>query len=432
MKYCSIFLLIVLLSNFDNKANSQILIKYLNAESIINLTYNYREIGDEFTTLSKKNNSLLLKTEKPVSLISNDITHKTLIYAEPGDTINLEINKKGLISYYSKNNKYRKNESDLINNLYDNYGPIISLKYKLIWSKSNNLSSLQKTQSLSSNFNNEIDSLNLEYENGLISKGFKNYFNYIFYGIQKLNEIESLHDKADYKSIKAEIDLLNNDVIEVPEVRNLICNVAFNEFKKTKYTLNQKLKYLSSFYDSAIFNNYLLYRQMLLTILFDRQNVNVENLKMFNNLCFDDKFKEAINIEFDTIKISDSSSYKSFIKQFNGKAVYLDFWASWCIPCMEEMPYYQELIKKYPDIKFVFISIDNSIYSWQKASSKFIFMNPKNSFILSNIKNNMIAKELNISTIPRYFLIDSKGNIINHNAPRPSEEKLINEFEKFQ
>lgn len=53
---------------------------------------------------------------------------------------------------------------------------------------------------------------------------------------------------------------------------------------------------------------------------------------------------------------------KEVIAKYKGKLVLFDFWASWCIPCREEMPHSSTLKKEYKDKYIVFVTISKTIY----------------------------------------------------------------------
>jgi thiol-disulfide isomerase/thioredoxin len=112
----------------------------------------------------------------------------------------------------------------------------------------------------------------------------------------------------------------------------------------------------------------------------------------------------------------------------NHKVTYVDFWASWCGPCRGEMPASQALREKYKgeDVNFVYISLDEETNDWADANASFALPSGQ-SFIIPNPSQSTIATQFNVSSIPRYLLIDSSGKVIDDNAPRPSEIERINE-----
>ena len=110
------------------------------------------------------------------------------------------------------------------------------------------------------------------------------------------------------------------------------------------------------------------------------------------------------------------------------KVTYIDFWASWCGPCKGEMPSSQALREEYTakGVNFVYISLDEDKDAWASANKNFALPDG-HSFVLPNPSSSEIPAKFNISSIPRYILMDANGNIVDDNAPRPSETERIKE-----
>jgi thiol-disulfide isomerase/thioredoxin len=123
---------------------------------------------------------------------------------------------------------------------------------------------------------------------------------------------------------------------------------------------------------------------------------------------------------------------KEVIAKYKGKLVLFDFWASWCIPCREEMPRSAILKKKYQDknIVFVTISTDANVADWKKAAKEEALESDHN-FLLLNADQASFTKRYGINTIPRYMLIGKDGKVLIDDAPRPGNQKLaelINQY----
>jgi thiol-disulfide isomerase/thioredoxin len=107
------------------------------------------------------------------------------------------------------------------------------------------------------------------------------------------------------------------------------------------------------------------------------------------------------------------------LADFKGKYVYLDFWATWCTPCLQEMKLIPELKKKYGDkIVFISISTDQDTLQWKK----FLTKNPKYDWVLLHDGLDKQMKEnYEIKTLPAYFLINPYGNFAQSPALRPTQ-----------
>ena len=110
------------------------------------------------------------------------------------------------------------------------------------------------------------------------------------------------------------------------------------------------------------------------------------------------------------------------------KVTYIDFWASWCGPCKGEMPASQALREEYAakGVNFVYISLVEDKDAWASANKNFALPGG-HSFVLPNPSSSEIITKFDISSIPRYVLMDANGNVVDDNAPRPSETERIKE-----
>jgi thiol-disulfide isomerase/thioredoxin len=121
----------------------------------------------------------------------------------------------------------------------------------------------------------------------------------------------------------------------------------------------------------------------------------------------------------------DNLSFEAFMAKQKGKYVLVDFWASWCMPCIQEMPYWKRLMNSYPADKIYFLnlSIDNSTINW-RSKVKQRELQSLNHFLLLNQSKTKLTRQYSIETIPRYLLFDKDGKILNADAPKPSDPAL--------
>ncbi|WP_439132642.1 TlpA family protein disulfide reductase [Polaribacter sp.] len=114
------------------------------------------------------------------------------------------------------------------------------------------------------------------------------------------------------------------------------------------------------------------------------------------------------------------------LDDLKGKYVYFDIWATWCGPCIREIPFLKKVEKEYHDknIAFVSVSIDT-----EKAYDKWKKMIIDRELggiqlLADNAWESQFIEDYMIKGIPRFILLDPNGNIIDANAPRPSNKKL--------
>jgi thiol-disulfide isomerase/thioredoxin len=129
----------------------------------------------------------------------------------------------------------------------------------------------------------------------------------------------------------------------------------------------------------------------------------------------------------------DEEKFNRFLESNRGmRPIYIDFWASWCGPCLREMPSSMELVDKYKGrIAFVYLSLDDDIEAWRKALKKYNLEKPflANHFRIGS--NADAAKLFEVNEIPRYILIDKQGNFVNLKARRPSDPLIYEELDRL-
>ena len=135
-------------------------------------------------------------------------------------------------------------------------------------------------------------------------------------------------------------------------------------------------------------------------------------------------------------KFNDYENYTgetASLDDFKGKFLYLDIWATWCGPCVREIPYLKALEKKYhgKNIEFVSISIDKHT---SREKWKTMIKNKELGgvqLLADNDWSSKFVQDYKIKGIPRFILIDPDGNIVSADAPRPSNKKLIDLFSEL-
>lgn len=112
--------------------------------------------------------------------------------------------------------------------------------------------------------------------------------------------------------------------------------------------------------------------------------------------------------------------------QLKGKAVYFDMWATWCGPCCMEIPYMEKLAEHFKGdkrIQIISVSLDKNKEAWKKKINKDKPQWPQ--YIMPDNFESELCKTYEITGIPRFMMFDKNGKIISIDAPRPSNENII-------
>jgi len=121
------------------------------------------------------------------------------------------------------------------------------------------------------------------------------------------------------------------------------------------------------------------------------------------------------------------------LNELRGKYVYIDIWATWCVPCKSEFPFLAKLKSDYSTKNIIFLSL-----SVDRSSDKEKWVN--------YVKNNKLGgmhviadkdfdsdfiRKFNVASIPRFILIDPLGQIVFANATRPSDPGLRSHLDRL-
>lgn len=124
---------------------------------------------------------------------------------------------------------------------------------------------------------------------------------------------------------------------------------------------------------------------------------------------------------------------KMSLADLKGKFVYIDVWATWCGPCLREIPSLQEVEKQYHDKNITFVSISVDVDKDYETWVNMVKEKELGGIQLLSDKNwkSDFVQAYNINGIPRFILIDPAGNIVSADAPRPSNPELIELFNEL-
>jgi cytochrome c biogenesis protein CcmG/thiol:disulfide interchange protein DsbE len=106
--------------------------------------------------------------------------------------------------------------------------------------------------------------------------------------------------------------------------------------------------------------------------------------------------------------LQDSSGKTVSLKDYRGKVVLLDFWATWCHGCKLEIPWFAEFSRKYGNkgVAVVGVSLDSD--GWKVVSP---FLKAEHIPYQVVLGNDTVAKSYGIENMPDTFLIDREGRV---------------------
>ncbi|MEP2169462.1 MAG: TlpA disulfide reductase family protein [Polaribacter sp.] len=198
----------------------------------------------------------------------------------------------------------------------------------------------------------------------------------------------------------------------------------------------------------TISNDYI--KNRLLASVGTRDIANVENKKEYYDafvmVSTSPKNNEKVKAKYENLQLlekgkpspvftnyTNHAGGKTSLSDFKGKYVYIDVWATWCAPCIAQVPSLKKVEKQYhgKDIAFVSISVDND--RKYKAWKKMVVDEDLSGVQLFADKsfNSDFIVDYKINIIPRFILLGPDGTIVDSNAPRPSDPKLITLFNEL-
>ena len=139
-----------------------------------------------------------------------------------------------------------------------------------------------------------------------------------------------------------------------------------------------------------------------------------------------DKYKLGFDQTSDELKLvsygGDTVYLENVLLNSKHKVVYVDFWASWCRPCIEAFDASRELHKNTKNnVEMIYISIDNLNHNWIE-SVNIEKLDITKCYRVANPKSSRWMDSYNLHSIPRYMIMNRNGSIVNSMAPGPGEE----------
>ena len=157
---------------------------------------------------------------------------------------------------------------------------------------------------------------------------------------------------------------------------------------------------------------------------------------LFKSLVNKPEYLEDVKIQYDKLKLraiwapSPKFAFKDrneniiHLDSLKGKLVYIDIWATWCGPCIKEIPSMKKLqdTLKEEDIVFVSICRQDTKERWMKALEKYSLGGIQ---LFAEEGENNFFEDYSSTGYPHYILVGKEGEIISPDAMRPGNPKLM-------
>jgi peroxiredoxin len=111
------------------------------------------------------------------------------------------------------------------------------------------------------------------------------------------------------------------------------------------------------------------------------------------------------------VVLKDESGATVKLSDYKGKVVFLNFWATWCLPCVKEMPEMQAMNIAFKDRKFQMLAVSVDL-NWEKVNSFYkqygldlpTYLDP----------GHQVSNTFKVYKFPETFIIDSNGYVVKH------------------
>lgn len=232
--------------------------------------------------------------------------------------------------------------------------------------------------------------------------------------------------------LKYYIDEVNQQEISIFSLKNislLIEAISYQLIKKSIYHISEQeelqeyyLQIQKLFVKGSVSYDYLI-SSLEVQAIRNKIKLKGANLRGLKNDAKKSKFKKYVQSNYTTVRegLKDlpvdknlyapsfySTDLSIVISQFKDKPLLIDFWASWCLPCLKKIPEIVNYKEQYPNLNLLFISLDKSQDIWKL----YLYKNDLGRFLQYRRNyNNQDILFKQILVIPKYGLLQKNGKI---------------------
>ena len=245
-----------------------------------------------------------------------------------------------------------------------------------------------------------------------------------------------------FNDYKSDLDVNNESLLDIQEYKSYLRSYVNDGAQKimksdtAKKVADNYYEHLFSFIETGISSSgvkeYLLQDNIYNNMTFIDHETLKKVVEKFKATSKNEKYITKIDEKYSKwskltkgnpapgFKYVDIAGNSIALSDFNGKYVYIDTWATWCGPCLRELPHLEKLQEEFKDknITFMSVSIDDSKEDWEEMVEEKEMKGVQ--LYAEGAWKSSIVEDYMIRGIPRFILVDTEGNIISAQASRPS------------
>ncbi|MCA1757379.1 MAG: TlpA family protein disulfide reductase [Bacteroidales bacterium] len=263
--------------------------------------------------------------------------------------------------------------------------------------------------------------------------------------------VDTVDLPADWYSFMNDVDVNNEAYLDIPESANVISSIInkkINESSElgddawgTEALLEEQFNWIEANITNPVVADHFMNSFISGILDFNGPAGIEEYIDRYYQISVNEDKKTALasavaewepimpGMDAPVFNLPDLEGNMVSLKDFAGKYVYIDFWATWCGPCKIEIPVLGQLATDYADknIEIISISVDRDKQAWIDMVTE----DKPNWMQLHDGVN--LNDEYLVKFIPTFVLIDRNGKILDPRAPRPSSgEELTNLFNSLE
>ena len=246
----------------------------------------------------------------------------------------------------------------------------------------------------------------------------------------------NFREDAEYQGMLSQVDINNPKYHDEFFLNSYIYNMMSHDMKSEGEVTEETLEYIDlvwkniprlesrrSLIGALSFSAFLPEKKIDVQRFWDAvQRLEDEQLNSMFKEVIEEKLLLAKGKKCPDFTFNDIDGKQHHISEFFGKVLYLDYWATWCHPCVWEIPFFEKLYQEYNNderIQFISFSLDDNVEKWKAKIKK---DNPGwAQFVLTKSDQQFLKEKMGIAGIPRFIVLNADGTIAEGDALRPSD-----------